>query len=62
MSQKWDQGTLGTHRLTPIWSRTRLGLSMDPAMDLQYNIKDHVRCIVGPWQGPLKDQGGSLTQ
>ena len=22
-------------------------------------IKGHVWCIVGPWQGPLKDQGGS---
>ena len=22
-------------------------------------INDHVWCIVGPWQGPLKDQGGS---
>ena len=22
-------------------------------------IKGHVRRIVGPWQGPLKDQGGS---
>ena len=59
MPQKWDQGTLGTHRLTPIWSRTRLGPSMDPAMALQYNSKGHVCCIVGPWQGPLKDQGGS---
>ena len=25
-------------------------------------IKGHVWCIVGPWPGPLKDQGGSLTQ
>ena len=25
-------------------------------------IVGHVGCIVGPWQGPLKDQGGSQTQ
>ena len=55
MPQKWYQGTLGTHRLTPIGSRTRLGPSMDPAMALLY-------CIVGPWQGPWKDQGGFQTQ
>merc|ERR1711942_244086 len=55
MQQKGDQGTLGTHRWTPIWSWTRLGHSMDPAMALLYNIKGHVWCIVGPWQGPLKD-------
>ena len=36
MQQKGDQGTLGTHRLTPIGSRARLGPSMDPAMALQY--------------------------
>ena len=36
MQQKWDQGTLGTQRSTPIGSRTRLGPSMDPVMDLQY--------------------------
>ena len=128
MQQKWDQGTLGTQRLTLIGPRTRLGPSMDPAMALQYtqygplyigyifafyatkkgsmdsggtkvnphwsfkgpchgptiqliwpfwilrrqpgeawvglnsnkalNIKGHVRCIVGPWQAPLKDQEG----
>ena len=46
--QKWDQGTLGTHRLTPIGSRTRLGPSMDPAMAF-YATK----------MGPMKDQGGS---
>ena len=36
MQQKSDQGTLGTHGLTPIGSRTRLGPSMDPVMALQY--------------------------
>ena len=36
MQQKWDQGTLGTQRLTLIGPRTRLGPSMDPAMALQY--------------------------
>ena len=36
MQQKWDQGTLGTQRSTLIGSRTRLGPSMDPAMDLKY--------------------------
>ena len=36
MQQKWDQGTLETHRSAPIGSRTRLGPSMDPAMALQY--------------------------
>ena len=34
--QKWDQETLGTQRLTHIGSRARLGLSMAPAMALQY--------------------------
>ena len=24
--------------------------------------KGHVGCILGPWQGPVKDQGGSWTQ
>ena len=24
--------------------------------------KGQIRCIIGPWQGPLKDQGGSWTQ
>ena len=70
MQQKWDQGTLGRQRLTLIGSRTRLGPSMDPAMALQYTkhgplyidsqyIKGHVGGILGPWQGPLKDQEGS---
>ena len=36
MQQKWDQGTLGTQMSTLIGSRTRLGLSLDPAMALQY--------------------------
>ena len=36
MQQKWDQGTRGTQRSTLIGSRTRLGLSRDPAMALQY--------------------------
>ena len=40
MQQKWDQGTLGTQRLTLIGSRTRLGPSMDPAMALQYTQHD----------------------
>ena len=35
MQQKLVQGTLGTQRLTPIGTRTRLGPSMDPAMALQ---------------------------
>ena len=62
IKQKWDQGTLGTQRLTLIASRTRLGPSMDPPWP--YNTTDmaNVRCIVGPWQGPLKDQGWSYTQ
>ena len=36
MQQKWDQGTLGTQRSNLIGSRTRLGPSMDPAMNLKY--------------------------
>ena len=36
MQQKWDQGTLGTQSSTLIGSRSRLSLSMDPAMALQY--------------------------
>ena len=36
MQQKWDQGTLGTQRSTLFGSRSRLGLSRDPAMALQY--------------------------
>ena len=36
MQGKRDQGTLGTQRSTLIWSRTHLGLSMDPAMALLY--------------------------
>ena len=35
MQQKWDQGTLGTQRLTLIGSRTRHGPSMDPAIALK---------------------------
>ena len=40
MQQKSDHGTLGTQRVTPIGSRTRLGPSMDPAMALQYTNYD----------------------
>ena len=36
MQQKWDQRILGRQRLTLIWSRNRLGPSMDPDMALQY--------------------------
>ena len=36
MQQKWDQGTLGTQRSTLFGSRTRLDLSRDAAMGLQY--------------------------
>ena len=59
MQQKRDQGTLETQRLIPFGCRTRLGPLMDPAMALRYIKQGHVRCIVGPWQGPLKDQDGS---
>ena len=33
---KWGQGTLGKQRSTLIGSRTRLGLSRDPVLTLQY--------------------------
>ena len=33
IQQKWDQGR---QRLALVWSRTRLGPSMEPAMALQY--------------------------
>ena len=41
LQQKWDQGTLATHRSTLIGSRTCLGPSMDPAMALQYTNRAH---------------------
>ena len=45
MEQKSDQGTLGTQRLTPTGSRTRLGPSMDPTMALKYT--QHGRLYIG---------------
>ena len=43
-------------------------LGLGPALVLQWTLpwpyntpEDHVWCIVGPWQGPLRDQGGPLT-
>ena len=41
MPQKLDQGTLGTHRLTPIGSRIHLGrpsLGPGPALVLQWTL------------------------
>ena len=44
MQRKWDQtNSFLLHRM----------------QKYSHYIKVHVRCIVGPWQGPLKDQGGS---
>ena len=67
MQQKWDQGTLGTQRLTPIGSRTHLGPSMDPAMALQtpnmalYMSAIFLRSLQQKWdQGTLGTQRKTL--
>ena len=54
MQQKWDQGTMGTQRLTPIGSRIRLGPSMHPAIAL-YILAIFLHFMQQKWdQGTLE--------
>ena len=53
MQQKWDQGTLGTQRVTLIGSRTRLGPSMDPAMVLQYTQHGYIYAFYATKMGSM---------